>query len=154
MPASKLYFAQHGIAVDKAEDPERPLSTKGKSQTLSVAQQLASSGTNISQIFHSGKRRAEQTAEIFASTLNVASVSTIDFLSPNDDITLLLPYLTIDNALYIGHLPHLEKLVSCLVTGKTEPAILTFQNSAMVSLKNNNNNYSVLWYLTPGLLAS
>ena len=70
MTADKLYFAQHGIAVSKNDDPERPLSKDGISQTKAIAKQLRQLGTPISAIFHSDKRRAQQTAEIFYSLLN------------------------------------------------------------------------------------
>lgn len=152
MSASRLYFAQHGIALSKAEDPERPLSATGIEQTRSVAQQLHTAGISISQIFHSGKLRAEQTASIFASILNPSAVSAIDYLLPNDDATLLAANLTSDDALYIGHLPHLEKLVSYLVTGETHPGIITFHNSATACLEKTDSHYSVQWYLAPELL--
>ncbi len=152
MSASRLYFAQHGIALSKTEDPERPLSDAGIEQTRSVAQQLHDAGISISQIFHSGKLRAEQTARIFASMLEPSTISAIDYLSPNDDITLLAENLTSDNALYIGHLPHLEKLVSHLLTGKKDQNIVKFQNSAIICLELHNSQYHIHWYLTPDLL--
>lgn len=151
MTAGRLYFAQHAIAMSKTENPERPLSDAGTQQTLSVARQLQAADLPISQIFHSGKLRAEQTANIFAATFNITSVSAIDYLSPNDDVNLLTANLNTDNALYVGHLPHLEKLVSFLVTGSTAAGIITFQNSAAVCLERINNKYSVQWYLTPTL---
>lgn len=151
MSASKLYFAQHGLAMSKAENPDRPLSGAGSSQTRIVAQHLSSVGIPVSQIFHSGKLRAQQTAELFASEMNVFAVSAIDHLSPNDDISLLVPQLNINEALYVGHLPHLDKLVSFLLTGDKDSGLISFQNSAVVCLLKQEEKYSVQWYLTPGL---
>lgn len=152
MSASKLYFAQHGLAVSESVDPERPLSDNGISQSRSVAQQLSSAGIPISQIFHSGKLRANQTADLFASQLNDPFVSATEHLSPNDDVTLLVKNLNTENALYVGHLPHLDKLVSYLVTGQTSPSIITFQNSAVICLEQSENKYFIKWFLTPDLL--
>lgn len=150
--ANKLYFAQHGQAVDKAENPERPLSAIGISETLAIAKQLHAASTPISQIFHSGKLRAAQTADIFAETLGITMCSATEHLSPNDPIDLLISNLIIDDALYIGHLPHLDKLTSYLVTGKENTNVLQFQNSAVVCLEKSDDRYAVQWYITQTLL--
>jgi phosphohistidine phosphatase len=149
MSVIKLYFAQHGRAVDKADDPERPLSQKGIEQSTDVAKQLQALGATISTICHSNKLRAQQTAEIFASNLNLADVSEAEHLSPNDDISLIKQNLTLDNTLYIGHLPHLGKLVSSLVTGNDDLDIIKFQNSAVICLEKNDGRYKIFFYLTP-----
>ncbi|MDT8281326.1 MAG: phosphohistidine phosphatase SixA [Gammaproteobacteria bacterium] len=144
-----IYFAQHGLAVDKNENPERPLSETGIQQTGSVADRLSISSIPVSKIFHSGKQRAAQTAEIFASALAVSTVSITNHLSPNDDVTLLANNLNENNALYVGHLPHLEKLVAYLVTGNKNGNIIKFKNSAVACLEKNDKNYQLKWYLTP-----
>ena len=152
MTANRVYFVQHGLATDKTENPQRPLTQAGIKQTLSVAKQLHTSEMPVFQIFHSGKLRAQQTAEIFAEHLSVTSVTAIVNLSPNDDVSVLAKNLTIENALYIGHLPHMEKLVSHLVTGNKDQNIVKFQNSAIICLEKINHQYHIRWYLTPDLL--
>lgn len=148
MTANRIYFAQHGLALDKIVNPDRPLSKAGIEQSRAIALQIHASDITVSQIFHSGKLRAQQTAEIFAEDLSVTSVTAIDNLSPNDDVKLITQNLQTNDALYVGHLPHLEKLVSYLVTGKTEPGIIKFQNSAVLCLIKHENNYLIQWYLT------
>jgi len=152
MAANRVYFVQHGLAVDKAEDSERPLSKAGVQQTKKMAEALRDSKVPISSIFHSGKLRALQTAEIFASTLSTSPSSTIEGLSPNDDVTLLAQKLGTNEALYIGHLPCLEKLVAYLVTGNENGSITTFKNSAVVCLEKHDAHYQLQWHLTPELL--
>ena len=152
MTADKLYFAQHGIAVSKDDDPERPLSKDGIRQTNAIAKQLRQLDTPISAIFHSGKLRAQQTADIFSSILNPASMSELKDLSPNSDLSLINQSFTINNALYIGHLPNLEKIVSSLVTGDAEPNIIKFQNSAVVGLEKSDSHFQINCYLTPQLI--
>ncbi|PCI04940.1 MAG: phosphohistidine phosphatase SixA [Gammaproteobacteria bacterium] len=149
--ADRLYFAQHGFAVDKAEDANRPLSEAGIDQTNIIATKLHTAGVSISTIFHSGKCRAEQTARLFANNFTNQAFSVAEHLSPNDDVHLLLPHLKTENALYIGHLPHLGKLISYLVTGDENDNIIRFQNSAIVCLEKNQNRYHVEWYLTPNM---
>ena len=152
MTADKLYFAQHGIAVNKDDDPERPLSKNGISQTEAIAKQLKQLDLPVSAIFHSDKLRARQTADIFSSILNPASMSELEYLSPNSDPTLINQSFTINNALYIGHLPNLEKIVSSLVTGDTESNIIKFQNSGVIGLEKSDSHYQVDCYLTPQLI--
>lgn len=150
--AHRVYFSQHGLAVDKADDAERPLSQAGIQQTKALAKILHDSKTPITSIFHSGKLRAAQTAEIFASEMDISTTSETDGLSPNDDVTLLTQKLNIDHALYIGHLPHLEKLVAYLVTGNENDNIIKFQNSAVACLEKSDSHFQLRWYLTPELL--
>ena len=152
MTANSVYFAQHGLAVDKAEDPERPLSETGIQQTKKMAEALYNAKVPISSIFHSGKLRASQTADIFAATSGISTTSMLDGLSPNDDVDLLAKNLDMDSALIVGHLPHLEKLISILVTGNEDSSIIKFQNSAIACLGKINIHYQLLWYLTPGLI--
>lgn len=153
MSADRLYFVQHGLAVDKTDDPERPLSPAGIEQTGTVARHLQRTAIPISTVFHSGKLRALQTAEIIAAALDINSVSGIAHLSPNDDVISIIKDLNIKNALYVGHLPHLEKLVSYLVTNQNSPGIIRFQNSGVVCLEKNDLAYHIKWYLTPDLLS-
>jgi phosphohistidine phosphatase len=153
MSAQTIYFMQHGLAVDKAVDSERPLSEAGIHQTKQIANILLRSKIPISTIFHSGKLRASQTADIIASTLNVPTTSETNHLSPNDDVTMLAQNLSTDTALYVGHLPHLDKMVSYLVTGKKIDSIIKFHNSAIVCLEKNKDPYHIMWYLTPDLLS-
>ena len=152
MTANRLYFAQHGLALDKTVNPDRPLSKAGIEQSSAIARQIHASDITVSQIFHSGKLRARQTAEIFAEHLSVTSVTAIDKLSPNDDVRHITQNLQTSDALYIGHLPHLEKLLSYLVTGNASANIIKFQNSAVVCLEKSENHYQLKWYLTPELV--
>lgn len=150
----KLYFTQHGLAVDKTENPERPLSDKGREQTQAMADKLLVADVSVSQIFHSGKRRAEETADIFATALRVENVSTVDYLSPMDDVKKFTQEATINNALFIGHLPHLEKLIAYLVTGNENNKVLKFQNSAVACLEQTHEFYQLQWFVTPDFASS
>lgn len=149
MPEIKLYFTQHGLAVDKIENPERPLSNKGRQQTQAMADKLHSAGTQITHIFHSGKRRAAETADIFATTLQIDNVSTVDYLSPMDDVKQFTHQAATNNALFVGHLPHLEKLIAYLVTGNEDNEVLRFQNSAVACLEQTHELYQLQWFITP-----
>ena len=147
-----VYLAQHGLAVDKIENPNRPLSRKGIAQTEAVAKALQVAKIPIKHIFHSDKLRAAQTAEIFAQALNINSIFSICGLAPNDEVYLLAQEMNTNHSLYVGHLPHLEKIVSYLITDTTDIKIVKLQNSAVACLKKNNTKYHLQWYLPPDLV--
>ena len=65
----KLYLAQHGEAVAKTEDAQRPLSDQGRHDVRAMAALLQSAGVRVERVWHSGKRRAEQTARLLAGAL-------------------------------------------------------------------------------------
>ena len=43
----KLYLVQHGQAVSKEEDPERPLSEQGREDVRRVATRLGEAGVRV-----------------------------------------------------------------------------------------------------------
>ena len=55
----KLYLVQHGEAKSKAEDPQRPLTERGREDVARVATFATKAGSQVRQIRHSGKRRLE-----------------------------------------------------------------------------------------------
>ena len=64
-----LYLVQHGKSLPKEIDPEKGLSDEGIAEVRRIAQVAAGYCCQVAQIGHSGKKRARQTAEIFASHL-------------------------------------------------------------------------------------
>jgi phosphohistidine phosphatase len=152
MADQKVYFMQHGLAVDKADDPERPLSEAGIQQTQKIAETLRASGIIINRVFHSGKLRAIETADIMETVMDLDPATMIEGLSPNDEVTLLSQKLDISDVLYVGHLPHLENLITYLINGNVDHSIIKFQNSAVVCLEKSDNDYQLQWYLIPLLI--
>ena len=65
----RLYLVQHGEAMSKDENPERPLTAKGRKNVTKTAKFLKKKGIRVRKIFHSTKLRAKQTAQIIASLL-------------------------------------------------------------------------------------
>lgn len=70
----KLYLVQHGEAKRKEEDPSRPLTNKGIKDAEKVAKYISKLEVKAKKIFHSGKLRAKQTAEIYAKHLKPEKV--------------------------------------------------------------------------------
>ena len=131
-----IYFSQHGKSASKSEDPERRLTADGAAEVERVASFMAESGCAVGIIWHSGKVRAAQSAEIFAAALNPAGgVRTRDGIEPLDDVTALAAHLDEDrNEMFVGHLPFMERMISYLVLGDPERRVLRFRNGGVVRM--------------------
>ena len=70
----KLYLIRHGKALDGNEDSSRPLSGEGIEETRKMSQFLGFSCGHVCRIFHSGKRRARETAEIIHKDLKLDNI--------------------------------------------------------------------------------
>jgi phosphohistidine phosphatase len=145
-----IYLVQHGESVVKEVDPDRPLSDKGQNDVALVSAQLHNAGVQVVKIFHSGKTRARQTAELFAEQLNPERVTEQSGMKPNDNAAAFAALLE-DNTMYVGHLPHLARLVSFLTADEEDADVIRFSNSGVVCLGKGANGYSVEWYITPSL---
>ncbi len=146
----RLYLVQHALCLDKSIDPERSLSAEGRETAVKMAKTAAKHGIKISTVYHSGKKRALQTAEILSEYLQIDAITQADGLSPLDDVQAFSDQFQFtDNAMIIGHLPFLQRLSSYLICGQPEPAIVKFQNAGIICLQQDENNH---WYLNWTLL--
>lgn len=151
----KIFLVQHGLAKKKADDPVRPLTDEGIRNTKKMADWLGKQVVDVIEIHHSGKRRAAQTAEIFANRLAPANgVKEVSGLNPNDHVQ---PYtdqlLSVEGALMVvGHLPFLDRLTGLLVAGDPETSVVSFVNSGVVCLEGQLGNWTVCWTVLPDLL--
>src|SRR4030095_10020237 len=83
-----LYLVQHGEAKAEAEDPERPLTARGRDDIGRLAALLARTGVRVARLAHSGKRRAQETAELLAAAV-AATPTARSGLAPNDPVAPL-----------------------------------------------------------------
>ena len=152
-----LYLIQHGEAVPKEQDPERPLSMEGRYAIKRMASHLASGADmSIEKIYHSGKLRAEQTAAIFARELHLQnSVEMAKELNPTS-----LPWGWVErlvdmqeNVMIIGHLPHLKRLTALLVCQDESKKCVDFRNGGVVCLfRDESGIWSLRWIIIPQIL--
>ena len=151
----QLYLVQHGEAVAKEIDVDRPLSTQGASDAKNVAMFLSDAGIKVSRIQHSGKTRAKQTAEIFADALAVKDqVTAISGINPNDAVDDFINRLNeyTDDTMVVGHLPFMAKLVAQLITKKIEIILTAYQPGSVVCLaKDEEDCWQIAWMLRPEL---
>lgn len=152
----RLYLVQHGEAKSSEEDPARPLSDRGAEACRKVGDFLyAEARLCVPEILHSGKLRAEQSAEIFARCLN-GMYSAAPDLNPNDDPGLWSAHLAARNrdVMLVGHLPHLARLAGLLLTGDAGKQPAAFRNGGVVCLERDDAGaWHLQWMLTPELLS-
>jgi phosphohistidine phosphatase len=148
-----LYLVQHGKSLSKTQDPEKGLSEEGEAEVRRIAEVAAGYGCKVGKICHSGKKRARQTADIFAAGLHPrAGVVGIGGIDPLDDVAAFSKTLAAeDNTMLVGHLPFMERLTTYLILGATEPPVFKFQNGGIVCLDRmpDTRNWIIKWALMP-----
>jgi phosphohistidine phosphatase len=148
-----LYLVQHAEAKKEEEDPLRTLTDEGIQDIKKVASYVVKLNLKVTNIYHSGKTRALQTAQILHESLNTsAGISQTDGLSPMDKPGVWAERLgsVKDNIMIVGHLPHLSKLASLLLAGDEGKDIVNVQMASIVCLKRfDDGHWAVDWMLTP-----
>jgi len=150
----KLYLVQHGEAKSEAEDPERSLTARGEKEVRRVATVAKKMDIRASKIYHSGKRRAQQTAEIIASALTLP-VESAQGLNPLEDVRPWAERISKEakDLMIVGHLPFLEKLASLLLCGDESARVVLFRYEAIVCLdQKEDKSWGVRWILTPEMV--
>jgi phosphohistidine phosphatase len=152
----RLFLAQHGDAVSKDVDPQRPLSEKGRVDVGRMASFLSDVGISVGRVVHSGKRRAEETAELLAASIPAGpapeQLPGIGPLDPLDEFVKTLNEWT-EDTMVVGHLPFMAKLISRLTVGPEVGSALAFQPGTVACLERAAGEYwSLMWMVRPELL--
>lgn len=152
----RLYLVQHGEFEAKEVNPERPLTEKGISDVNKIAAFLKETNFKIDTIFHSGERRAQETAKIIVDVVNPqCNIARRDGLSPNDLIEPIVKEIAErkEDLMIVGHLPFLAKLASRLLIGQEEKATVKFCQGGVVCLeKIKGDSWQISWFIIPQLL--
>ena len=152
----KLYFVQHAKAASKEANPERPLTEEGLQDIQKIAALIKPLNLCVDYLWHSGKKRAIQTADVLAEVIRINKGKTArDGLDPNDDVTALKNDLssTRENIMIVGHLPFLSKLASLLLAGSESANTVAFKNAGIVALACcEKNQWQLEWMIIPELL--
>jgi phosphohistidine phosphatase len=152
----RLYLVQHGEALAKEVDPERPLSGRGRLDVERLADFLRRVGIRVAHVAHSGKTRARQSAEILAAALlqgNVESRSGIDPKDPIEPVAEEVASWSRDTML-VGHLPFMGRLASWLLWQGEHPNSVAFRPGSVVCLeRGDGREWTLAWMIRPELLA-
>ena len=150
-----LYLIQHGKSLPKDQDPDQGLSEDGTTETERIASLAQGYGVSVSQIRHSVKTRARQTAEILARALKPQNnIQEISGIKPMDDVAACAAKIDPDeNVMLVGHLPFMERITSYLITGSIDQPVIRFQNSGIVCLDKDPGAQAwvIKWALMPNI---
>ena len=128
----------------------RPLSEPGHAASAHLATAAAIRGVSPDLVWHSGKLRARQTAELFWRTCNpLATFSVARGLQPTDPPKQILEQLKRDDRsiVLVGHLPHLVRLLRVLCGQLPDSATTDFPVHGCVALERKGETWKELWRL-------
>jgi len=151
----KLYLVQHGNALSEHEDPARPLSQQGREDVAKVASFIKPLGLAV-DLWHSGKARASETAEILSHSLKLGKDMVEHAgLAPDDDVEEMAAAVMAsqDDIMIVGHMPFLNKLASLLLSDVESASIVGFKQGSVVCLNCSEEcNWQLDWMVTPEIL--
>ncbi|NQT01271.1 MAG: phosphohistidine phosphatase SixA [Planctomycetes bacterium] len=152
----KLYLLQHAKAASKDIDPARSLTEEGLRDIQKVAAFIKSLNLSVDYLWHSGKKRAQQTAGFLTEVVTINKEHTArDGLAPNDGVTVLKNEIILaqKDIMIVGHLPFLPKLASLLLAGRESLYVVKFRNAGIVCLDCfDENQWQLDWMIIPELL--
>jgi phosphohistidine phosphatase len=154
----QIYLVQHGESKPEEIDPERRLTESGTRAVQKVADFLRTSGgLQVDAIWHSGKPRAQQTAELLrpATRAGEGAVMQHDGLAPKDAVEPIKRELEQGNSnvMIVGHLPFLGRLAALLLTGNADKEAVAFHFGCVVCLNGNEaGRWKLEWMMVPTLL--
>jgi phosphohistidine phosphatase len=151
-----LYLVRHGEAKSKEEDPAQGLTERGVRDVQKVAAFAGTGGLTTGRIFHSGKTRAMQTAQILAEHIKPREgILETDGLAPLDNPELWMKRTLERNEdmMLVGHLPYMGKLAALLLCGDKEKNIVDFKAGSLLCLKlSEDARWTVEWMIVPEVI--
>ena len=148
-----LYLVRHGQADSGNFNPNPTLTAEGGAEVDRIAHLVAAFAIPVSEILHSGKTRARQTAEIMGHYLKPSSgIREIKGINPKDDVAGISKSLDpLKNIMLVSHLPFLERLVSYLLIDTPNKTIIRFQTGGIVCLDEDAEMQAwfIKWALMP-----
>lgn len=151
-----IYLVQHAEANKEEDDPRRDLTQKGRLDIEAVSHLLKRLRVEVRQIFHSGKTRAQSTAEVLADHLRPPEgTSEAPGLAPLDDPEIWADRIAQleEDIILVGHLPHLARLAAVLMTGEKEKKVINFQMGGAVRLRRMAAaQWAVDWMVVPEII--
>lgn len=134
---------------------------EGRAAAKAVANVASRLNLAIERIYHSGKLRARQTAEILAEALRPRpGIEAKQGLDPLDPVEPIAEWLRREASAreepiaLVGHLPFPDRLASLLVADNKDTRVVAFQYAGLLKLvpKDAAGRYSMQWILTPDML--
>jgi len=148
----KLYLIRHGQAAAIPPDPEQYLTSAGRAGIEKLSCRLGKKGLKVSQIFHSEKARARETAEIMAAQIGPdIRLNIHKHIKPNDDPQWLANDIANWDAdtLIVSHLPFIPALLNLLVVDASTSYGISFEPGTVICLTPNAGHWKIEWVEEP-----
>ena len=153
-----LILVHHGDAVGPEVDPMRPLSSVGRAATERLATLAAQRGVKPDAVWHSGKLRARQTAELYWKACNpFAPITAERGLLPDDPADWMRDRLTGEtrSILIASHMPYLPRLLALLTRAREAGGLAPSERSesrgfplhGCVALEVDDDRWKEVWRL-------
>ena len=153
----KLYLLQHGDALPDEVNPERPLSKLGREDVKRLAEFVGNHGILVMHVYHSGKMRARETAEIVAARMATGvKIEATTGLNPNDPVEPWVKQINNwqEDTLLVGHMPFMGRLAAYLLSGNSSSQFVAFKPGSMLCLeRDESGDWAIAWMLRPELLS-
>lgn len=148
---------QHGPSFAPEEDPGEGLTPQGREVVRYAGRALKRLDLALDALITSPKTRARQSAEIVASILGfenrlIAQSELVKPMSPPDEVVDHLRNLAgSQRILVVGHLPHLARLASQLLSGQPDWVLVAFERGGVCRIDLENLGYPgrLVWCLPP-----
>ncbi len=110
----------------------------------------------VSQVWHSGKTRAQQTAELLAAAVAPGMKTEARAgVAPKDPTEAFAETLAAwrEDAMVVGHLPFMARLVTRLVTKSDDGRTVAYLPGSLVCLERDEDDaWAIAWMLRPELM--
>jgi phosphohistidine phosphatase len=154
----RVYLVQHGESRPEEEDPQRSLTDEGVRNVQNIARFLRPLGLKLETIWHSGKHRAQQTAEILAGAVSASQgILQRNGLAPKDPVAPVKQAIeeSVGDLMIVGHLPFLGKLAALLVADSEETEVVAFRFGCVVCVERvEDGAWKLAWMIVPALLGA
>lgn len=151
-----LYLVRHGEAKKEVDDAARGLTDKGIREVSQVSAYARDRRIMVSSIYHSGKKRAMQTAQIFSEHLKPGKgASETDGLAPMDEPEKWVKRIagTGEDIMLVGHLPYMARLAGLLLCGDKENMHLDFKTGGIACLQRlDDGRWELEWMIMPEMV--
>jgi phosphohistidine phosphatase len=152
----KLYLLQHGDALLEEVNPERPLSERGLEDVRRLAEFVGKNHIRVKRVYHSGKTRARETADIVAAEMAAgAKIEATTGLNPNDPVEPIAKQINNwqEDSLLVGHMPFMGRMAAYLLSGNSGSQFVAFEPGSMLCLeRDESGRWAIAWMLRPELL--
>lgn len=155
----QIFIMRHGeAALDAASDALRPLTERGKSESIKMAEWMTKQGHTIDYVLVSPYLRAQQTLDAVKTDLALPNkIETEDGLIPGGNPSHVAHYLRAlgdtgyKNILVISHLPLVGYVVAELCPAVYAPMFST-STIACVDFDLSKGAGELLWQVSPSIL--